>query len=650
MRRLRRSSSRLRRLCLLTFAGWLAGVQPSLAAPSASAPGRRVVPGSVPGAVIRLRLQPTGELSGSSRLRLAIGLPLRNREALANLLRELYDPASTNYHRFLTSEQFAERFGPAEEDYQALTRFARGNGLTVTATHPNRMLLNVSGSAAEIERACHVKMLRYRHPLEDREFYAPDREPSLDLSVSVVGIGGLNTYSLPRPRLRASPLSGGAPGHVPAANAGSGPNGGYMGKDFRTAYVPDSLLTGTGQSVALVQFDGYKASDIAYYTSKAGLPTVTLTNVLLDGFDGNPSGWVGEVEVCLDIEMALSMAPGLSKIILYEAGPWGNWWDILNSIATDNLAKQVSCSWYGPGMGADPVADQIFQQMVAQGQSFFTASGDSDAFPGMIDFPGDSPYITEVGGTTLTTSGPGGAWVSETVWNWGNGTGSGGGISTFYPIPDWQTNLNLTVAQGSSIWRNTPDVALVADKIYVRAGGRDYSVGGTSCAAPLWAGFIALVNQQAEAAGKATLGFANPAIYAIGRSTNYNLAVHDIITGNNQSPNSPTRFLAVPGYDLCTGWGTPAGGKLIGALAETVVPCENNQPRSYSIQKLADSSVKLGFAGVPGWTYRIQYTDSLTQPNWQDLGTGRANSSGTYQFVDQAPTNATARFYRSVSP
>ena len=89
--------------------------------------------------------------------------------------------------------------------------------------------------------------------------------------------------------------------------------------------------------------------------------------------------------------------------------------DILNRMATDNLAKQFSCSWYVPGGAADPAADQIFQQMAAQGQSFFNASGDYDAFTGLIDFPGDTPYITQVGGTTLTTSGPGGAWVSETV-------------------------------------------------------------------------------------------------------------------------------------------------------------------------------------------------------------------------------------------
>ena len=193
----------------------------------------------------------------------------------------------------------------------------------------------------------------------------------------------------------------------------------------------------------MLQFDGYSASDIAYYESKAGLPAVKLTNVLLDGFNGTPSGDGGEVEVSLDIEMVNSMAPGVSNIIVYEAGPSGLWHDILNRIATDNLARQISCSWYEPGAAKDPVADQIFQQMAAQGQSFFSASGDDDAFTGLIPFPGDTPYITEVGGVSLTTNGLGGSWASDTVWNWG-GIGTGGGISTQYSIPTWQQGIDMT--------------------------------------------------------------------------------------------------------------------------------------------------------------------------------------------------------------
>jgi uncharacterized delta-60 repeat protein len=524
----------------------------------------QVLHGHVPAAAGRLR--PIGRLAEMNRLALALGLPLRNQVTLNNLLHEIYDPASPKYRHYLTPEEFTKQFGPTEQDYEAVIAFAKANGLKVAGTTPNRMLLDVEGSVGDIEKAFHVAMQVYQHPTEGRTFYAPDIEPSLDLAIPIADISGLNNYSLPHPRLKATRFS---EAKNAATNTGSGPSGTYMGNDFRAAYVPDTTLNGSGQIVGLLQFDGYTASDIAYYESQAGLSSVTISNVLLDGFSGSPTGNGGEVEVSLDIEMAISMAPGLSEVIVYEAGPSGNWHDLLNRMATDNLASQLSCSWYSPGGGSDTVADQIFQQMAAQGQSFLNASGDDDAYTGLISFPGDSPYITQVGGTTLTTSGPGGAWVSETVWNWDNGIGSGGGISTQYPIPSWQTNINMAANQGSTTMRNTPDVALTADNVYVRADGEDQNVGGTSCAAPLWAGFTALVNQQAAASSKPSVGFINPAVDAIGSGigANYTSAFHDITTGNNTSSSSPTRFYAVFGYDLCTGWGTPAGQNLINALA-----------------------------------------------------------------------------------
>jgi subtilase family serine protease len=403
-------------------------------------------------------LPPTGPLPATDRLNLAISLPLRNPAALSSLLQQIYDPASSNYHHYLAPSQFTEKFGPTEQDYQAVIAFAKANHLEVTTIHPNRLLLDVSGSVADVEKTLHVTLHTYQHPTEQRSFYAPDGEPSLALEVPVLHISGLDNYALPRPHLQASRL---VSGQNASANGGSGPGGTFMGADFRNAYVPDTTLNGSGQVVGLLQFDGYTASDITYYENLAGLPNVPLQNVLLDGFSGNPTYSGGEVEVSLDIEDAISMATNLSKVIVYEAGPNGNWHDILNRMANDNLARQLSCSWYIPDGGADATADQIFQQMAAQGQSFFNASGDDDAYPGLISFPGDTPYITQVGGTTLTT-GPGGAWVSETVWNWGieldrNGIGSGGGVSTQYPIPSWQTNISMVANQGSTIKRNTPD-------------------------------------------------------------------------------------------------------------------------------------------------------------------------------------------------
>jgi uncharacterized repeat protein (TIGR01451 family) len=524
--------------------------------------------GHVPAAVARLA--PVGQLPGSQRLNLAIGLPLRNREALTNLLHDLYDPASPSFRKYLTSQQFAEQFGPSEEDYQAVIAFARANGLTVTVKYPNRVLLDVSGSVADIEKAFHVTMRVYQHPKEARTFYACDVEPSLDLATPILTISGLNNYQLPHPDYRIATALNKPNTVIPSI--GSGPAGNYMGRDFRAAYVPGTPLTGAGQVVGLLQFDGYYTNDIVTYETQAGLPNVTLENVYLDGFNGTPGS--NDVEVCLDIEMVISMAPGVSKIIVYEAGPFGFPDDVLNVMATENRARQLSASW-GWGGGPSAATDQIFQQMIAQGQSFFHSSGDADAFPpGVVDdplygfAPSDSPYITQVGGTTLTTSGPEAAWVSETVWNWGGGAGSSGGISSFYLIPPWQQGISMSANQGSTLMRNLPDVALTADNVYVVAdNGIEYTgVGGTSVASPLWAGFTALVNQQGAAAGLPPVGFLNPAVYGIGKSGAYATCFHDTTTGDNTWFGSPNLFFAVPGYDLCTGWGTPNGTNLINAL------------------------------------------------------------------------------------
>jgi hypothetical protein len=515
--------------------------------------------------VATLHLQPIGRLAATTRLNLAIGLPLRNQAALEGLLQQISDPTSPDFRHYLSPEQFADRYGPLEKDYQIVMDFATAKGLTVTGTHANRTLLDVVAPVADIEKAFHVTMLVYQHPTEARTFYAPDIEPTLDLAVPVLAINGLNNYALPRPlyRQRLGPLTSQSP-----SMTGSGPDGNYWGRDFRNAYAPGAPQTGSGQSVALFECDGYFASDIAEYVSQARLASVTLTNVLIDGYNGiATAGDGGNVEVALDIEMAISMAPGLSKVLVYE-GATDNAAidkDILNRIATDNLAKQISSSWL---LFPSQQNDQIYQQFAAQGQSFFQACGDEDAYyPGIFQYE-DSAYVTLVGGTMLTMTSTGVTWSTETVWNVGNGEGTGGGISTNVPIPVWQQGLSMTANHGSTTLRNIPDVALTADGVYVVAddGVEHVNVGGTSCAAPLWAAFTALVNQQAAAAGLSPVGFINPTVYKIGQSANYSSCFHDITAGNNESPENPTNFPAVTGYDLCTGWGTPTGTNLINAV------------------------------------------------------------------------------------
>jgi hypothetical protein len=516
--------------------------------------------GHVPIAVAHI--QPVSNLSPTNQLRLAIGLPLQNEQGLNALLGQIYDPASPLFGRFLEPAEFAARFGPSAGDYQAVVAFAQANGLTVTSLHPNRLLVSVAGSAAAIQSAFNITLRLYPHPTQARLFYATDVEPAVPQGVPILHISGLDDYVQPTPRdLQEMPpdQSGSA-----LPRRGTGPSGAYTGLDFRAAYVPGTSLTGKGQRVGLFELNGYYPADIATYTNQTGLPNVSVQNILIDGFSGSAGGrrpGSANEEVALDIEMALSMAPGLDAVLVYEGSPASTTAtinDILSRMATDNQAKQLSCSW---GFDIDINSQQIFKEYAAQGQSFFLASGDSGAFSGAIFQPSDDPFITVVGGTQLTTD-TSQAWQSEIVWS-----GSSGGISTVYSIPLWQQGIDMSANGGSTTMRNVPDVAMIAyDVSAVADNGRTVQLSGTSIAAPLWAGFTALVNEQAASLGKPPIGFLNPAIYAVGKGTGYSTAFHDIKVGSNANQSSLGEFSATTGYDLCTGWGTPNGANLINAL------------------------------------------------------------------------------------
>src|SRR5215471_8383878 len=368
---------------------------------------RTTLRGHVPDAVSRQA--PVGRLASKTNLSLAIGVPLRNRAELDEFLRQLQDPQSTNYHQYLTPQQFTERFGPTEQQYQSVIEFARNSRLAVVGTFSNRMVLDVEGSVADIERAFQITLRVYHHPTEARDFFAPDSEPSVPANVPVADMWGLSDFALPRPLVHATDLSQ----NGSKVLSGSGPSGSYRGHDFRNAYAPGAANIGSGQTVAVVEFDGYCTNDITAYESQCGYTNVPVQNVLIDGVTNNP-GYSGVqnavLEVSLDIEVAIAMAPGLSKVLVYMGN---NPYNVLNRIVSDNTAKQISCSW---AFNAGPTytnwggtLDSQLQQMGVQGQSFFQASGDGDAYVGSVGLstssgptPVDSIYVTSVGGTTLT--------------------------------------------------------------------------------------------------------------------------------------------------------------------------------------------------------------------------------------------------------
>jgi subtilase family serine protease len=525
-----------------------------------------------------MHLPMLARLPATNRLQLAIGLPLRDQDTLTNLLHQIYDQRSTNFHRYLTPARFTEQFGPTEQDYQRVMDYVLSNGLDVVATSGNRTLVSVSGSVANIERMFRVHLGVYQHPTENRQFYAPDVPPSVESNVPISHVTGLDNYFIPHPCLRKRGLA--FRGSQTDLFNGSGTNNYYLGQDFRNAYVPGVGLAGTGQVIALFEEDGYTPGDISKYAALAGLTNVPLQNVLLPGADGSAGANNGEV--ALDIEMVLDMAPGISNVVVVEAPlglPGGE--AIMSELAYpthgEPLANQIGCSWADGGW--TNLEPQLVE-MATQGQSFFKASGDTGAPAGGI-YSGteDFDYLTTVGGTELSMNGAGVSWSNEVVWDFQFASGaSTGEVVPACPIPEYQLGANTTAVGGSSIYRNVPDVAMCADNIEIVDTDLDTNtgnytltgtvepVGGTSAAAPLWAAFTALVNQQAANQNLQPMGFLNPAIYAIGQGPNYNNCFHDITVGNNTNSDSPTLYFAAPGYDLCTGWGSPVGQNLINAL------------------------------------------------------------------------------------
>jgi subtilase family serine protease len=520
----------------------------------------------IPDEVAKRRAAEMGATDPNQRLKVALQLPLRNQPELTQLLHDLYDPTSPRFHEYLSVSEFTQRFGPSSADYKKVVAWAKSQGLAVTDTTPNRRLVAVEAPVETINKAFQVRISNYRHPSEGRIFYSADREPApAGLSVPLLQITGMSNYVLPHPML--------AHGTTAANATGSGPSGQYLPSDMRAAYYgKKGPLTGSGQTIGILSFDGYLASDVRLYYSKTGMTSkVPIKNVLVNGFSGacttpgsTTTSTCDDGEQVLDIVNAIGMAPGLKQILFYEGSSDTL---ILNRMALDNTAKVLSSSWgWNPGDAASD--DPIFQEFAAQGQTFVNASGDSGQFnSATYFFPAVDPYILQVGGTVLTTTGPGGTWSAETAWNQ-----SGGGYFSDTAIPSWQQLPGVvnSANMASTTLRNSPDVAAEAnfDNPTVVNGKWVTGFGGTSFAAPRWAGFLALVNQQSVANGKGTVGFINPALYNLGTSASRSSVFHDITSGSNPPVvGDGSGFNAVSGYDLVTGWGSPAGATLIDQLA-----------------------------------------------------------------------------------
>jgi subtilase family serine protease len=511
-----------------------------------------------------------GRLSSTLTMQLDVVLPLRDQVGLDAFLTILQNPNNPGYRQFLTPAEFTARFGPTQQDYDAVVQYVQGHGFTVVGGSRDGMDVQVRGPVSAIESAFHINMLVYQHPSENRTFYGPDREPTVDLPFQLWHISGLDNYSIPHPLYVSKTAYAAAHGIDPKdvvshATTGSGPSASFLGSDMRAAYYGGTALTGAGQNLGLFEYLGTDLADLTtYFTNAHQTNSVPITLLSTDGTSTSCVYRSGcdDTEQTLDMTQAIGMAPGLASLVMYVGSTDTA---IISAMTTHNpLPTTIGCSWgWTP---ADPsTLDPYFQKMAAQGQNFFAASGDSSTWSRRNEaWPADDANVISVGGTDLTTASAGGAWKSETAW-----VDSGGGISPspeHVAIPAWQKLAGVINSsnKGSTTYRNGPDVSANANfTFYVCADQTTCTAneyGGTSFAAPMWAGYVALVNQQLKANGYSTIGYINPYLYAFGTSSSYGTDFHDITSGKSGS------YSAVTGYDLVTGWGSPNGTGLLNAL------------------------------------------------------------------------------------
>jgi kumamolisin len=609
--------------------------------------------------------------TGSKKLKLkdanedlsfGISLKPRNSVELDKLIEDLSNPASPNYHKFLTTQQFTDRFGATRDEVASLTAYLNSQGLQVAEVAPNNLFVKVKGKVAQVETAFNTQISDYT-TAEGKAFFSNDSQISLPAKLTSL-VNGVHLGDKSKEQSFDPPYT------HPTSNGD-----GFAPAALRTAYNINPLLNsnfnGAGQTIAIFSESNYDSLNLRAYNQAFGLPLDGwLEYPFIDGTPGND----GQHEIEMDIEIAHAIAPG-AKIHVYE-GPATDTGiiEVYARIANDNTAKIVSTSWGGCEYYADQVyrttLHTIFQQMAAQGQSIFAASGDSGrngcakptepnepsspenphAADIAVSYPASDPLVTGVGGTTPTINVTTGAYVdNEKAWLY-----SGGGTSQFFDRPFYQ-NSSVGAKRG------VPDVAAIADDpngwaVYVKGKETpgEWRIGwGTSAGAPFWAGIAAINAQYRQSKGLGNLGQANPALYKLSQCDSSLPAAaksfHDIIISGDQK-NAP----AGPGYDLSTGLGTPNVSNLVHNLNDGACASIPQQGA------FGNQLINGGFEnGVMGWKEYSMGGYELIQGNYSSHGGSNMAIMGGYknaidsisQKVDALPfalvKSATLTFWAS---
>jgi kumamolisin len=512
---------------------------------------------------------PIGKADPAERLEVSVILRRGNADQLDQRVTGLGRRGQVPRH--LSREEFEEQFGADSSDIDAVRKFAAAHGLSVVQQHAGRRTVVLSGTVKQFNDAFGVDLQRFEHPGGSYRgrvgsIHLPD-----ELHGRVEAVLGLDNRPVARPHFRrARPLPGNVQWHADSGSV--------------TSFTPLQLAslynfppgTGQGQCVGIIELGGgERKADLTTYFSGLGIgsgPNVTVVSVDhgKNHPTGDPNGPDGEV--MLDIEVVGAVVPQANIAVYFAPNTDAGFLDAITTAVHDTTNKPsvISISWGGPESSwteqSTTTFDSAFQAAAAMGITVCVASGDNGSSDGLsdgadhVDFPASSPYVLACGGTSLQASGN--TISSETVWNDGaQGGAGGGGVSTVFTLPAWQDGGQTTKTAGGTApltMRGVPDVCGDADPetgYQVRIDGTDTVIGGTSAVAPLWAGLIARIN----AANGRPVGFINPMLY--GAPT----ALRDITQGNNGD------FAASPGWDACTGLGSPNGVQ-VAALLEAAQP------------------------------------------------------------------------------
>ena len=486
--------------------------------------------------------------------------------------------------RHVSQEEFSEKYAADDSSFDHLRDFAHKSGLTVdeSASSLARRTIVMRGPINKMEQAFGVTLNDYEK--EGRKYHSYEGAISMpqEHAEPVEAVLGLDNHPIARPHFRLldekrkkkhpTPTPSPKPTPPPAET------GSFNPPQVAQLYGFPTGVTGAGQTIGILELGGgYNASDLSAYFSGLGIAEPKVTAVSVDGganSPGDPNGADGEV--ALDIQVAGSIAPGANIAVYFTPNTNQGFLDALTTALHDTAngpPSVISISWGSEESNYTAQTltafDEACQSAAALGITITVASGDNGSTDGgsgnNVDFPASSPHVLGCGGTFITASGN--AITEEIVWNdQPQGGASGGGVSANFPLPAWQASSNVPAAPNSAGGRGVPDVAGDASPesgYNVSFDGQNQVVGGTSAVAPLWAALIALLNQQRGS----NLGFINPTIYASAEN-----GFNDITQGSNGAWN------AGPGWDPCTGLGSPNGQQLLQILGTPAASSAKSVP------------------------------------------------------------------------